>query len=61
VQDYAWATRQIVQVAEECRSCGGRLVSVLEGGYDLSARTDGLAQAVRAHTKELMRPQPRLR
>jgi acetoin utilization deacetylase AcuC-like enzyme len=29
---YAWITRQLVEVAES--SCSGRLVSVLEGGYD---------------------------
>ena len=29
--DYAWVTEQIVQVAN--RVCGGRVVSVLEGGY----------------------------
>src|SRR5580698_2534289 len=33
--DYAWITDELVRLAE--RHCGGRLVSVLEGGYDLDA------------------------
>ena len=33
--DYAWITDELVGVAD--RHCGGRLVSVLEGGYDLDA------------------------
>jgi acetoin utilization deacetylase AcuC-like enzyme len=33
------------------RHCGGRLVSVLEGGYDLQ----GLRESVSAHVAELMR------
>ena len=46
--DYAWVTRQIKDVAE--RHAGGRIVSVLEGGYDLSA----LARSVAAHLKVLI-------
>jgi acetoin utilization deacetylase AcuC-like enzyme len=34
-EDYAWATRAIVHVART--TCGGRIVSTLEGGYDLVA------------------------
>lgn len=33
--DYAWATRAVVEVAR--RVCAGRVVSSLEGGYDLEA------------------------
>jgi acetoin utilization deacetylase AcuC-like enzyme len=33
--DYAWLTRQLVAIAE--RHAGGRIVSLLEGGYDLQA------------------------
>jgi acetoin utilization deacetylase AcuC-like enzyme len=44
-----------MQVATDCKSCNGRLVSVLEGGYDLEPDTNGLAQAVQAHVQELMR------
>jgi acetoin utilization deacetylase AcuC-like enzyme len=46
--DYAWITRELMQVAT--RHCGGRLVSVLEGGYDLEA----LAASVAAHVRTLM-------
>lgn len=43
--DYAWITRQIMAVARE--HAGGRVVSCLEGGYDLSA----LGRSVVAHLK----------
>lgn len=45
--DYAWVTTQIKQAAAE--SAGGRIVSMLEGGYALSA----LARSVVAHIKVL--------
>ena len=45
--DYAWVTQRIVDVAR--RHCGGRIVSCLEGGYDLSS----LARSVAAHLKVL--------
>ena len=45
--DYAWITREIMAIAEEC--CAGRVVSTLEGGYDLEA----LARSVRAHISQL--------
>jgi acetoin utilization deacetylase AcuC-like enzyme len=47
--DFAWATRKIMEVAD--RSADGRVVSVLEGGYDL----EGLAKSVAAHVTALMR------
>jgi len=47
--DFAWLTEQLVAVAE--RHCGGRIVSVLEGGYDLVA----LAASVAVHVRALMR------
>jgi acetoin utilization deacetylase AcuC-like enzyme len=57
VEDYRWATEQIVQVAEEC--CEGRLVSVLEGGYDIDKGSmSGLVQAVDAHVGVLMGKSP---
>ena len=31
--DYVWATRKLMEIAQ--RRCAGRIVSVLEGGYDL--------------------------
>ena len=47
-EDFAWATREILAVARAC--CDGRVVSTLEGGYDL----DALAASVSAHVRELM-------
>jgi len=38
-QGFAWMSQQLVDVAEA--HCGGRLVSVLEGGYDLDALSRG--------------------
>ena len=46
-QDYAWMTRRLVDVAH--RHAGGRIVSCLEGGYNLSA----LARSVEAHLRVL--------
>jgi acetoin utilization deacetylase AcuC-like enzyme len=45
--DYAWVTQQIKAVAE--RHAKGRIVSMLEGGYNLSA----LGRSVVAHLKVL--------
>jgi acetoin utilization deacetylase AcuC-like enzyme len=45
--DYAWVTQQIKQIADEFAK--GRIVSVLEGGYALSA----LARSVATHIKAL--------
>lgn len=47
--DFAWATQKIMDVADE--TAEGRIVSLLEGGYDL----DGLANSVAAHVTTLMR------
>jgi acetoin utilization deacetylase AcuC-like enzyme len=47
-EDFAWATARLLEVAD--RHAGGRLVSVLEGGYDLR----GLSQSVAAHVAVLM-------
>jgi len=46
--DFTWVTEQLVGFAE--RYCGGRLVSTLEGGYDLAA----LAASSAAHVRALM-------
>ena len=48
--DFAWITRELLALAHEC--CDGRLVSALEGGYDLKA----LAACTAAHVRELMSP-----
>ena len=45
--DFSWLTERLCKIAEEC--CEGRLVSTLEGGYDLKA----LADSVKAHVKKL--------
>jgi acetoin utilization deacetylase AcuC-like enzyme len=47
--DYAWVTRKLMEVADAAAE--GRIVSVLEGGYDL----EGLSQSVAAHVTALMR------
>ncbi|SMC62280.1 histone deacetylase family protein [Primorskyibacter flagellatus] len=46
--DFRWLTRQLCAIAAEL--CDGRVVSTLEGGYDLEA----LAQSTRAHVEELL-------
>mgnify|MGYP003704325091 CR=1 FL=1 len=46
--DFAWATREVMGIAD--RRCGGRVVSLLEGGYDLI----GLSKSVAAHVETLM-------
>jgi acetoin utilization deacetylase AcuC-like enzyme len=46
--DFAWVTERLCEVAN--RHCGGRIVSTLEGGYDLSA----LAASSAAHVRVLM-------
>lgn len=48
-EDFAWITARLAEMA--ARHCGGRLVSVLEGGYDLKA----LAGSAAAHVGALMR------
>jgi acetoin utilization deacetylase AcuC-like enzyme len=48
-EDFAWATQKIMDVADQY--AGGRIVSLLEGGYDLQA----LGNSVAAHVTALMR------
>lgn len=47
-EDFAWVTRELLEIGE--KHCGGRVVSTLEGGYDLEA----LAASVAAHVRALM-------
>ena len=47
--DFAWLTAELCAIAE--RHCGGHVVSILEGGYDLEA----LASSAAAHVRVLMR------
>lgn len=43
--DYKWLTENLVKIANEC--CEGRLVSVLEGGYNTRAGpVSPLAQSI---------------
>jgi acetoin utilization deacetylase AcuC-like enzyme len=46
--DFDWATRKIMEIADA--RAGGRVVSLLEGGYDLQ----GLANSAAAHVSALM-------
>jgi acetoin utilization deacetylase AcuC-like enzyme len=46
--DYAWVTKKLMDVADA--SAKGRVVSLLEGGYDLQ----GLSRSVAAHVTALM-------
>ena len=46
--DYAWITDKLMDAAR--RHCGGKIVSILEGGYDL----EGLSTSVAAHVGTLM-------
>ena len=45
--DFAWATRAVIEVARSC--CAGKVVSSLEGGYDL----EGLGRSAVAHVQAL--------
>ncbi|PZO01216.1 MAG: acetoin utilization protein [Hyphomicrobiales bacterium] len=47
--DFAWATQKLMAIAD--RLCSGRVVSILEGGYDLQ----GLSRSAAAHVTALMR------
>jgi acetoin utilization deacetylase AcuC-like enzyme len=47
--DYAWVTQKLMEIADA--KANGRVVSLLEGGYDLQ----GLAASVAAHVTALMR------
>ena len=52
--DFAWATREIVGIANEM--CEGRVISVLEGGYNvLGGGCSPFALSVRSHVEELTR------
>jgi acetoin utilization deacetylase AcuC-like enzyme len=47
--DYTWVTKKLMDIADD--SAQGRIVSMLEGGYDLQ----GLARSAAAHVTALMR------
>lgn len=46
-QSYTWMTQELMELADQC--CNGRVISVLEGGYDLTA----LAESVTEHLNVL--------
>ena len=46
--DYAWVTKQLLEIADKLAN--SRLISTLEGGYDLLALTSSVA----SHVKELL-------
>jgi acetoin utilization deacetylase AcuC-like enzyme len=46
--DFAWATAELMAIAD--KTAKGRVVSLLEGGYDLK----GLASSAAAHVTQLM-------
>ncbi len=46
-QDFGWITSELVKIANEC--CDGKIVSVLEGGYNLAA----LSESVAIHLRNL--------
>ncbi len=48
-EDFGWITDKLLAVADA--HCGGKLVSILEGGYDL----DALAASAALHVRRLMR------
>ena len=47
-EDFSWVTGRLCDLAD--KHCDGRLVSTLEGGYDL----DALAKSVKKHLEVLL-------
>src|SRR5665213_1502413 len=47
--DFTWVTQRLMDLADDCAQ--GRIISVLEGGYDLQ----GLSRSAAAHVTALMR------
>lgn len=45
-ESFGWMTRRVMEIAEQL--AGGRIVSVLEGGYDLQALSESVCQHVDA-------------
>lgn len=54
-QDYEWLVQHVKRIANSC--CDGRLISVLEGGYNYYGRmVSPLARSVAAHARALTSP-----
>ena len=47
-EDFGWVTEELLELAAKC--CGGKVISTLEGGYDL----DALSESVAVHVQSLM-------
>ena len=47
-RDFSWATQRLMDIAD--KHANGRVVSLLEGGYDL----EGLSRSVAVHVSTLM-------
>ncbi|KAH8738534.1 hypothetical protein FG386_001916 [Cryptosporidium ryanae] len=57
--DYSWFTQQLISIANLC--CNGRIVSVLEGGYNTKClNLSPLAKSVAAHIRTLQWTSPNL-
>jgi len=51
-EDYYWVTRQLVKIAN--KTAGGRIVSVLEGGYRVhGGPVSALGRSVASHVRAL--------
>ena len=51
--DYQWVTENLVRIANQC--CSGRIVSVLEGGYNTNAGPlSPLGQSIQYHVRALL-------
>ncbi|GLD94846.1 hypothetical protein PINS_up003471 [Pythium insidiosum] len=54
-QDYEWLVSHVKRVAQRC--CQGRVISVLEGGYNFHGRVvSPFARSVAAHARALINP-----
>lgn len=52
-EDYEWVTANLVRIANSC--CDGRVVSALEGGYQLSGEfCSAFAKSVKKHVSALV-------
>ena len=52
--DFGTWTRAIMSLAASLESCHGRIISLLEGGYDTNIKTNGLGSSVEEHLKALV-------
>ena len=54
---FTYVSKEIKEITKVCddpnSACKGRICSVLEGGYDISEKTNALAKSVVAHVETL--------